>query len=567
MKAPRSIGDYRVITLIGVGGSASVYRAVRANDDVQVAIKVLADNHSAMAESRRRFTDEWRLLARVDHPSIATVYDAGETEDGQPYMVLELANRGDLRTRVGELSDQGYQIGAADVRILADHLRDSLTALHAGEVVHRDISPSNILISNGSSNGRPPLALDRSLLEPGERFLLSDLGFAKRLADASGLTRGGGTERFAAPEQRAAVSIVDQRADVFSATALIQWLVTGTPIADRLSDFIATGTAEDPQDRHADIDSWYLDLDQSLRSAVSPLPATARRGFDQDAQATREPSRDGGRPGVVGRVLDSVPAPRGPAGMVAALVIVAIATAAALLVWPASTSDTSTGDENSDALGGGDEGVESTTPATDQDSLSADSPSGTGADGENPDPTVSSVTVPSGDAGGSSVVATTGPATPGSAATDSSSTAVDTTEPSSTAVSTTPPSTSPSTTVNEFPFSPRAYLGDPADGAVVEGDLVVSGTAESPDGVASVLLVVSNIETGDYWHDDPGAFQDDFIRFPVPVAEVGATETTWTYTVPAADLLAGTYRIRVWARSVDGFGDPLSDTRTITISK
>lgn len=250
----KRIGDYRIIAPIGVGASATVYRAVDESTGYEVAIKVLAENLSLLPGPRQRFRDESEILKSVTSPAIAQIYELGETDTGQPYMVLELADRGDLRRRVEECRSQGQIIDWADLWAMGHHLYEALSSLHDLGIVHRDVSPANILIQyRDELHGYE----SSTLLEPGERFILSDLGFAKDLEWASGFTAGGGTRGFASPEQRNEVTVVDHRSDIFSASAVIDWTIYDGPFADHFETFLLGGLADDPSDRYQSIDEWY----------------------------------------------------------------------------------------------------------------------------------------------------------------------------------------------------------------------------------------------------------------------------------------------------------------------
>ncbi len=260
----KRIDGYRIVAPIGVGSSATVYRAVQEPSQYEVAIKVLAENLSLIPESRSRFLSEVKLMTRITCPAIAQVYEIGETDDGQPFMIMELADRGDLRQRLAELRAEGQTVGWVDLWHLGSHLYEGLKALHAEEIVHRDVSPGNILIQHREELDAWQAS---TLLGPGERLLLADLGFAKELEWASGLTAGGGTKGFAAPEQMGEVSVVDHRADVFSATAVLDWSVYDSPFADDLEAFVVKGLAEDPRDRHQSMEEWFDDFQTAMEAA------------------------------------------------------------------------------------------------------------------------------------------------------------------------------------------------------------------------------------------------------------------------------------------------------------
>ncbi|MDH3296446.1 MAG: protein kinase, partial [Acidimicrobiia bacterium] len=197
---------------------------------------------------------ESEILRSIRSRAIAQIYEVGETDTGQPYMVLELADRGDLRRRVEEFRARGEVVEWADLWALGNHLHEALGSLHDRGIIHRDVSPGNILIQHREELFGLPSSC---LLEPGERFILSDLGFAKDMEWASGFTAGGGTRGFASPEQLNEVTVVDHRTDIFSASAVIDWMVYDGPFARHFEPFLLGGLADDPNDRYASIDEWY----------------------------------------------------------------------------------------------------------------------------------------------------------------------------------------------------------------------------------------------------------------------------------------------------------------------
>lgn len=267
------IDRYKLIAPIGSGGFATVYRAVDERLGSEVAIKVLADNHSLVPDHRERFISEAQHLRRVDSYWLASIFDLGETVTGQPYMVLEIADRGDLETRVNNIWDQGRSLEDDDLLVLAETLAHALAAIHAADLVHRDVTPSNLLVRH---NGlKPEPWSHRSLLDRGERLLLSDLGYAKDLRAASGITSGGGTAGFAAPEQTGTATQVDARADVFGATAVLRWAALGSPYEEALTEVIKVGMAGEPDQRYEDMATWHAAVEEALTGPASPAAITS----------------------------------------------------------------------------------------------------------------------------------------------------------------------------------------------------------------------------------------------------------------------------------------------------
>jgi serine/threonine protein kinase len=269
------IGRYRVEAVIGTGGFATVYRAVDERLEDTVAVKVLAENHSLDPEMRRRFLTEGRVLRRIGSPHVIAVHDLGETDRQQPFLVLEYASRGTLADRARELRASGWQPGPADVRSVAEPLARALQAVHEAGVVHRDVNPGNVLLTTRGVTGRERPA---AIVRPDERLVLADLGLCKDLALHSGHTSAGGTEGFRPPELRHGPAIIDPRADLWSLSALLVWLITGAPpdaapVAPAIVDaglpiglalVLDRSLAEEPGARHPDALSWQSDVDGAL---------------------------------------------------------------------------------------------------------------------------------------------------------------------------------------------------------------------------------------------------------------------------------------------------------------
>ncbi|MGI9289460.1 MAG: tetratricopeptide repeat protein [Pseudomonadales bacterium] len=208
----RCIGPYRLCDEIGRGGMGVVYRAERTEGsfDQQVAIKLLS-NWENREMRLDRFQREQQLLASLNHPNIAQLYDGGLTEEGQPYIVMEYV-RGEP---INHYCDQ-HQL-SIDARLnLAMQVVDALHYAHRNLVIHRDIKPSNILVT-----------------EDGQVKLL-DFGIAKLLDDetrpaAIDLTQTGEqlmTPGFAAPEQLRG-QIVSVATDIFQLGLVLYELLTG----------------------------------------------------------------------------------------------------------------------------------------------------------------------------------------------------------------------------------------------------------------------------------------------------------------------------------------------------
>ncbi|MFG1917206.1 serine/threonine-protein kinase [Micromonospora sp. NPDC048898] len=199
MTAPLRIGPYAIERLLGVGSFATVWLGYDPALDAHVAIKVLAENWSHDLRVRERFRDEARLLRRLEHERLVRVHAVGELPDGRPYAVLAWADGGSLRDRLASA-----EIPAPAALRLLGEICAGVAVLHRHGVVHRDLTPGNILFRCAGPDD-----------PDAERVLIADLGLAKALAAASGLTARAGTPGYMAPEQDDPGAVVDTRTDVY----------------------------------------------------------------------------------------------------------------------------------------------------------------------------------------------------------------------------------------------------------------------------------------------------------------------------------------------------------------
>ncbi|RIK17698.1 MAG: protein kinase [Acidobacteria bacterium] len=277
------IGRYRLEDVVGVGSFATVHRAVDDWLEDTVALKVLAENHSLNPEVRERFIAEGRNLRRINSPHVVAVHDIGESERQQPFLVLQHADRGTLAERVRRLRATGWTATTADLLVVARGLAAAVEAVHEAQLVHRDLSPGNVLLTSAPGDPEPtPDTTGASAVRGDERLVLADLGMCKDLALNSGLTVAAGTSGFRPPEQVGA-GLVDTRADLWSLSALLAWLAEGSDVPPALTGVLARGRSISPDDRHPDVRSWLADVEQALQ----PPPRPAARPTRPPAEAGR----------------------------------------------------------------------------------------------------------------------------------------------------------------------------------------------------------------------------------------------------------------------------------------
>jgi serine/threonine protein kinase len=208
LQSGQMLGPYRIITQIGKGGMANVYKAYQASVDRYVAIKVLPSQLAESQEFATRFHQEARIIAKLEHPHILPVFDYGES-DGVAYFVMRYLEAGTLRDKM----EAGRPLPIKDIDRIFTQLADALSYAHSFGIIHRDLKPANALID---SHGN---------------IFLTDFGIAKLLESASPrLTQTDaimGTPAYISPEQ-AQSQPVDQRADIYSLGIILYEMVTGS---------------------------------------------------------------------------------------------------------------------------------------------------------------------------------------------------------------------------------------------------------------------------------------------------------------------------------------------------
>jgi serine/threonine-protein kinase len=285
-------GRYRLEAKLGSGGMSTVYLARDTTLDRQVAVKVMHREMSEQADQLERFRQEARAVAKLSHPNVVSVIDAGE-DGGYPYIVFEYVEGETLKARINRVG----ALDAQEALAYAIEIGRGLTVAHARKMVHRDIKPQNVLID---AEGRAKL---------------TDFGISRQL-EQDGMTATGrvlGTTDYVAPEQAMGRG-TDQRSDIYSLGVVLYEMFTGeVPFAadsqvgvamkhvnEELPDVqalrpelsaasalvVERATSKDPAKRYADIAEMIDDLSTALEV---------------------EAARAGGTTGEATSVLEAVP--------------------------------------------------------------------------------------------------------------------------------------------------------------------------------------------------------------------------------------------------------------------
>lgn len=250
----KTLGRYRIEGRLGEGAMADVYRAHDPDIGRTVAIKVLKPQFASDPELGARFVREARAAGALSHANIATIYDVGEVE-GVAYIAMELVDGQPLDEWLHAHGRMPYE----RVLRLARQLADALAFAHRAGIVHRDVKPSNILISADGSTAK---LLDFGVARVGE-------------TDQSALakTQVGqlvGTPRYMSPEQALGLP-VDARSDQFSLGAVLYEMVTGRPAFP--GNGLAVLAIQIAQEKVAPIGAAAGDCPPGLRFVIDKLLA------------------------------------------------------------------------------------------------------------------------------------------------------------------------------------------------------------------------------------------------------------------------------------------------------
>jgi eukaryotic-like serine/threonine-protein kinase len=334
-------GRYEIEGEIGVGGMATVYRAVDLRHQRKVAVKVLHTELAAVLGSER-FLKEIELTAGLQHPHILPLFDSGEAE-GLLYYVMPYVEGESLRARL----ERERQLPVAEALRMAAEVADALDYSHRRGLVHRDIKPENILLHEG-------------------RTLVADFGIALAVqhSGAERMTQTGlslGTPQYMAPEQAMGERGVDARADVYALGAVIYEMLAGeAPFTGPSSPAVLSRVlTERPRSLRTQRSSVPEQVEAAVLTALEKLPAdrwqTARelaealsgnQAASLPAASRADPGTGSGastapRPGVPGSQRARERAARWLLPGAAAAVLLALAVATG---WLAGSRGTPAGD-------------------------------------------------------------------------------------------------------------------------------------------------------------------------------------------------------------------------------
>ena len=254
---PERAGAYKITGLIGRGGMGAVYTAERDAGDFEhtVAVKIVRPgvlNEALIA----RFENERQILANLNHPGIARLFDGGSLPDGSPYIVMELVDGVSISewVRDKKLSPEESLSLFADVC-------DAVAHAHQNMIVHRDITPNNVLVTRTGASK------------------LIDFGIAKTQAtDLSNLVTNNiesltYTPGFAAPE-RLAGAPVNTLSDIFSLGRLLANMLDGMALPEDVTAIIGKATRAEPVERYPTATA----LSEDIRAYLSGYPVEAQDG-------------------------------------------------------------------------------------------------------------------------------------------------------------------------------------------------------------------------------------------------------------------------------------------------
>ena len=271
---------YIIVRLLGSGGMGEVYLAQHPRLPRQDALKILHIDVSADQDYRQRFIREADLAAKLWHPNIVRVNDRGEF-NGQLWISMDFVDGTDAASLLRDRYPAGMP--ADEVATILTAIASALDYAHQHDLLHRDVKPANILLTNPGDGD--------------QRILLSDFGIARRIGDISGLTATNmtvGTLPYAAPEQLMDEPI-DGRTDQYALAATAYHLLTGSPLFPQTNPAaVISRHLTAPPPALADTRPGLAAFDPVLAVALAKDPADRFASCTDFACAFAEAAHSGG---------------------------------------------------------------------------------------------------------------------------------------------------------------------------------------------------------------------------------------------------------------------------------
>jgi len=256
----KRVSRFEIREVLGEGAMGVVYRARDPMLERDVALKLIKPELAGQSKNRSRFLRECRAAATINHPGVATIYEAGESDEGLLFLASELVEGETLKDRVARGA-----LGSTEVIELGIQLADALDAAHSKGAIHRDIKPANIMLN---TDGR------LKVLDFGLARLVStddsDHDDDRKTVDQTQEGAVVGTPAYMSPEQASGVK-VDARTDIFSAGCVLYELVTGkSPFhSGSVPETLRRVLCEEPPSIESSADGIPIGLEDILRGAMA----------------------------------------------------------------------------------------------------------------------------------------------------------------------------------------------------------------------------------------------------------------------------------------------------------